>query len=118
MLIRLGTRQSALALWQAETISASLQSLGHQVHLVKITTSGDIFITGIFNDTSALGQDTVYTNGCGDMFVRRIVEIPPLQSDTSDAVFSIVMPQYVSTDIDMGKVVVAKAKDSVSVAKP
>lgn len=36
-----------------------------------------------------------------------------LQSDTSDAVFSIVMPQYVSTDIDMGKVVVAKAKDSV-----
>ncbi len=33
--------------------------------------------------------------------------------DTSDAVFSIVMPQYVSTDIDMGKVVVAKAKDSL-----
>lgn len=81
-----------------------------------ITSSGSIFITGIYTDTSALGEDTIYTNGCGDMFVRRIEEIPPLQSDTSDAVFSIVMPQYVSTDIDMGKVVVAKAKDSLITA--
>ncbi len=49
MLIRLGTRQSALALWQAEYISNALRSLGHQVELVKITTSGDV-------STTPLGQ--------------------------------------------------------------
>ncbi len=42
MLIRIGTRQSPLALWQAEHVSASLRALGHDVALVKITTSGDV----------------------------------------------------------------------------
>ena len=45
MLIRLGTRQSALALWQADYISAALRSLGHEVQLVKIITSGDVSTT-------------------------------------------------------------------------
>ncbi len=49
MLIRLGTRQSALALWQANHISSCLQQLGHDVELVKITTAGDV-------STTPLGQ--------------------------------------------------------------
>ena len=39
--IRIGTRSSALALWQAEHVKTSLESLGHQVTLSSITTTGD-----------------------------------------------------------------------------
>jgi hydroxymethylbilane synthase len=39
--LRLGTRASALARWQADWVSAQLQALGIEVELVLITTSGD-----------------------------------------------------------------------------
>ena len=39
--IRIGTRGSALALWQAEHVGARLESLGHEVALRVITTTGD-----------------------------------------------------------------------------
>ncbi len=39
--IRIGTRGSALALWQARHVQARLESLGHEVSLQEITTTGD-----------------------------------------------------------------------------
>lgn len=39
--IRIGTRGSALALWQAEHVKARLEALGHEVALEVITTTGD-----------------------------------------------------------------------------
>lgn len=39
--IRIGTRGSALALWQAEHVRGRLAALGHQVELRVITTTGD-----------------------------------------------------------------------------
>lgn len=42
MRIRLGTRQSPLAMWQAEHIAARLQGAGVAVELVRIVTSGDV----------------------------------------------------------------------------
>jgi hydroxymethylbilane synthase len=39
--IRIGTRGSALALWQAEHVRARLEPLGHDVSLHVITTTGD-----------------------------------------------------------------------------
>jgi hydroxymethylbilane synthase len=41
MTIRIGTRGSALALWQAEHVKARLEALGHAVELRVITTTGD-----------------------------------------------------------------------------
>jgi hydroxymethylbilane synthase len=41
MLIRIGTRASALALWQAEHVKAQLEAHGHEGRLVPITTAGD-----------------------------------------------------------------------------
>ncbi|MFM8570935.1 MAG: hydroxymethylbilane synthase [Pirellula sp.] len=41
MHIRIGTRQSALALWQANFVAARLREAGHEVELIKISTSGD-----------------------------------------------------------------------------
>lgn len=45
MRIRLGTRQSPLALWQAHHVSSLLEAQGHSVELIKITTSGDVSTT-------------------------------------------------------------------------
>jgi hydroxymethylbilane synthase len=42
MLIRLGTRASALARWQADWVAGELRALGVEVELLPITTSGDI----------------------------------------------------------------------------
>ncbi|WP_448584446.1 hydroxymethylbilane synthase [Thermocrinis sp.] len=41
MLLRLGTRKSKLALWQANFVKEKLESLGCKVELVPITTTGD-----------------------------------------------------------------------------
>lgn len=47
--LRLGTRNSPLARWQAEWVAARLTELGHAVELVPITTQGDV-------KTAPLGQ--------------------------------------------------------------
>jgi hydroxymethylbilane synthase len=39
--IRLGTRASALAMWQANWVTQQLTSAGHAVEIINITTSGD-----------------------------------------------------------------------------
>ena len=58
--IRIGTRDSALALWQAKTVQSQLQALGYETALVPIKSQGDINldtplyelgITGIFTKT-------------------------------------------------------------------
>jgi len=41
MVIRIGSRGSALALWQAEHVKARLEALGHSVQIRVITTTGD-----------------------------------------------------------------------------
>jgi len=43
--IRIGTRQSPLALWQATYIADGLTRHGYEVELVKITTTGDVTTT-------------------------------------------------------------------------
>ncbi|MDT0645547.1 hydroxymethylbilane synthase [Zunongwangia sp. F260] len=58
--IRIGTRDSELALWQAKTVQAALEKLGHESELVPVKSSGDLNldqplyemgITGIFTKT-------------------------------------------------------------------
>ncbi|HET9135913.1 MAG TPA: choice-of-anchor D domain-containing protein [Candidatus Kapabacteria bacterium] len=80
---------------------------------VTVDDLGNIFITGFCNGNTDFPDDSVrmpYEN----IFVYLWkVGDNALQSDTSDNLFSIVMPQAASQNIDMGKVFVAKAKDSV-----
>ena len=104
MLIRLGTRQSALALWQAEYVSNSLRMLGHEVQLIKITTSGDVSTTplgesggqGVFTKEI---QRALLDNRC-DLAVHSLKDLPtevipelklaavPPREDTSDCLLS------------------------------
>lgn len=56
--LRLGTRASKLARWQADWVAARLRELGHAVNIVEITTSGDVAHAGPVADIGAPGVFT------------------------------------------------------------
>ncbi len=79
--IRLGTRDSELALWQATTVQQKLEALGHPSELVPVKSAGDLQlntplyelgITGIF--TKAL--DIAMLNGDIDIAVHSMKDVP------------------------------------------
>lgn len=79
--IRIGTRESELALWQANTVKNQLEALGHQTELVLVKSTGDIIldkplyelgITGIFTKT----LDVAMLNGEIDIAVHSFKDVP------------------------------------------
>lgn len=79
--IRIGTRDSELALWQAKTVSAALEKLGHKTELVPVKSSGDLNldqplyemgITGIFTKT----LDIAMLKGEIDIAVHSMKDVP------------------------------------------
>ncbi len=79
--IRIGTRDSQLALWQAQTVKSQLEELGYKTELVPVKSTGDLVldkplyalgITGIF--TSAL--DVAMLNGTVDIAVHSMKDVP------------------------------------------
>jgi len=79
--IRIGTRDSQLALWQAKTVQAALEKLGHTTKLVPVKSTGDLNldqplyemgITGIFTKTLdiAMLTDTI------DIAVHSMKDVP------------------------------------------
>ncbi len=58
MLIRLGTRGSLLARWQADWTADALRKLGYQVEIVAIKTSGDLYQDGPITNIGAPGAFT------------------------------------------------------------
>ena len=80
-IIRIGTRDSALALYQAKTVQNQLKELGHQTVLVPLKSTGDIVldkplhelgITGIFTRT----LDIAMLNGDIDIAVHSFKDVP------------------------------------------
>lgn len=81
--IRIGTRDSELALWQANTVKNQLEALGHSVKLVPIKSTGDMVldkplyelgITGIFTKT----LDVAMLNGDIDIAVHSMKDVPTM----------------------------------------
>lgn len=81
--IRIGTRNSPLALWQANVVKSQLESLGYQTQLIPITSTGDIVldkplyelgITGIFTKT----LDVAMIQGQIDIAVHSMKDVPTL----------------------------------------
>ena len=81
--LRIGTRASALALWQAEHLKNLLENLGHSCVLVPIKSSGDLNLTqplyamgiqGIFTKAldSALLEDQI------DLAVHSLKDVPTI----------------------------------------
>ena len=44
MKIRLGTRDSLLAMWQANTVADALRGLGHEVDILSMKSEGDLLL--------------------------------------------------------------------------
>lgn len=80
-IIRIGTRDSQLALWQAKIVQQQLESLGHKTILVPLKSTGDLVldkpiyklgITGIFTKT----LDIAMLNGDIDIAVHSFKDVP------------------------------------------
>ena len=79
--IRIGTRDSELALWQAQNVQAQLESHGYKTELLPVKSTGDILldkplyelgITGIFTKT----LDVAMLNGTVDIAVHSMKDVP------------------------------------------
>ncbi|NKI31078.1 hydroxymethylbilane synthase [Croceivirga thetidis] len=79
--IRIGTRDSELALWQATTVQNKLEALGHATTLVPVKSDGDLMldkplyelgITGIFTKT----LDVALLKGQIDIAVHSMKDVP------------------------------------------
>jgi hydroxymethylbilane synthase len=79
--IRIGTRDSELALWQAYTVQKKLQDLGYKTEIIAVKSQGDIIldkplyelgITGIFTKT----LDIAMINGQVDIAVHSMKDVP------------------------------------------
>lgn len=82
-MIRIGTRKSELALWQANEVKAALELQGHRCELVLIESNGDqdlnqplyaMGIQGIFTKT----LDTALLNEKIDIAVHSLKDVPTL----------------------------------------
>lgn len=79
--IRIGTRDSVLALWQANTVKTQLEKLGYSAKLIPVKSEGDLVldiplyemgITGIFTKT----LDMAMLNGTVDIAVHSMKDVP------------------------------------------
>jgi len=79
--IRIGTRDSELALWQAHTVEKKLNDLGYKTEILAVKSQGDIIldkplyelgITGIFTKT----LDIAMINGDVDIAVHSMKDVP------------------------------------------
>ena len=80
-IIRIGTRSSELALWQADTVAQQLEHLGHKTEIVKIDSIGDVVldkplyelgITGVFTKN----LDIALLNDKIDIAVHSLKDVP------------------------------------------
>ena len=80
-IIRIGTRDSELALWQAHTVEKKLNDLGYKTEILAVKSQGDIIldkplyelgITGIFTKT----LDIAMINGQVDIAVHSMKDVP------------------------------------------
>ena len=46
--IRIGTRDSELALWQANTVKKQLEDLGYKTELIAVKSTGDLILDNLY----------------------------------------------------------------------
>lgn len=79
--IRIGTRESKLALWQAETVSNLLQQAGYTTQLVPVKSEGDINLTTPLYEMGVQGiftrsLDIALLNNQVDIAVHSMKDVP------------------------------------------
>ena len=82
-IIRIGTRDSELAMWQAKTVQEQLKYLGYKTRLVLVKATGDLVlnkpiyemgITGVFTRN----LDIALLNNDIDVAVHSLKEVPTI----------------------------------------
>lgn len=108
--LRIATRQSALALWQAEHVAAQLRTAhpGLQVHLVPMTTRGDRILDRPLASIGGKGLflkelEVAMLEGAADLAVHSLKDVPaaleagfalPAILPRADAADAFVSPRY------------------------
>ena len=75
--IRIGTRDSELALWQAKNVQSQLKSLGHETALIAVKSTGDLAL-----------NKPIYEMGISGVFTRAL-DIALLNEEIDVAVHSL-----------------------------
>jgi hydroxymethylbilane synthase len=88
--ITIATRESRLALWQAEHVQARLQALGHRVQLLPMTTRGDQILDRTLSKVGGKGLfvkelEWALQEGRADIAVHSLKDVPMHLSGASDA---------------------------------
>jgi hydroxymethylbilane synthase len=81
MKITIATRESRLALWQAEHVQARLTALGHSVSLLPMTTQGDQILDRSLSKVGGKGLfvkelETALQDGRADIAVHSLKDVP------------------------------------------
>ncbi len=79
--LTIATRESRLALWQAEHVQARLQELGHPVNLLGMTTRGDQILDRSLSKVGGKGLfvkelETALEEGRADLAVHSLKDVP------------------------------------------
>lgn len=82
-LIRIGTRDSELALWQAKAVQQQLEHLGHKTILVPVKSTGDLVLDKPIYELGIVGVftrilDTAMLNNEIDIAVHSLKDVPTL----------------------------------------
>jgi hydroxymethylbilane synthase len=79
--IRIASRGSKLALWQANFVADKLQKLGHSTKIITLTTKGDIIQDRFLHEIGGKGLfikelETALLNGDADIAVHSLKDLP------------------------------------------
>ncbi|MDO9483338.1 MAG: hydroxymethylbilane synthase, partial [Hydrogenophaga sp.] len=79
--ITIATRESRLALWQAEHVKALLEALGHSVQLLGMTTKGDQILDRSLSKVGGKGLfvkelEMALEEGRADIAVHSLKDVP------------------------------------------
>ena len=79
--LTIATRESRLALWQAEHVQALLQGMGHGVHLLGMTTQGDQILDRTLSKVGGKGLfvkelEVALDEGRADLAVHSLKDVP------------------------------------------
>jgi hydroxymethylbilane synthase len=110
--ITIATRESRLAMWQAEHVQARLQALGHSVRLLPMTTQGDQILDRALSKVGGKGLfvkelETALADGRADIAVHSLKDVPmempegfalACVMEREDPRDALVSPDYASLD--------------------
>jgi hydroxymethylbilane synthase len=120
MKIVIATRESRLAMWQAQHVQSRLQALGHSVSLLPMTTQGDQILDRSLSKVGGKGLfvkelETALADGRADIAVHSLKDVPMELPDgfalacvmeREDPRDALVSPRYASlADMPQGAVV-------------